>query len=182
MKKILFLIFSIFLIFITLDTFISFHKTFKDENIIISSLKGIYFVFCLTGIFAFTGFVFPTYKLLPDKYYTIHHPKTLIKIYHLIGVKLFGKIVVFIFYNKEKIKRTHFDGKPDSLNTFINQTKQDEFSHLVPFVLITILCIYFLALGITLYLPSILLTNILLNFYPIIHQRHHRTYNLIKTN
>lgn len=180
MKKILFTIFSLFLVFITLDTLQSFHKQQVHKSIIMAGLKGFYFVFCLTGIFAFTGFVFPTYKLLPEKYYTLHYPKVLIKIYNLIGVKLFGKIVVYLFYNKEKIKKTYFDGTTSSMNSFMNQTKQNEFSHLIPFVLITLVCIYFFTIGINFYIPSIFIANILLNLYPIIHQRHHRTYHITK--
>jgi hypothetical protein len=96
-------------------------------------LFGTYFTICLTGIFAFSGFAFPTYKLLPESYYKISHPELLKKIYAALGVLYFSKAVVAIFYNKKKIKETYFNSDSQGITAFTTQTKQDEFGHIVPF-------------------------------------------------
>ena len=114
-------------------------------------LFGTYFTICLTGIFAFSGFAFPTYKLLPEGYYKISH-------------------------NKKKIKETYFNTDSQGIKAFANQTKQDEFGHIVPFVLINLYAIYLLISKNYVLSISIIVSNIVFNLYPVLMQRHHRTY------
>lgn len=176
LKKILFILFAIFLIYITYNNILSIHKPTTNISALKAILFGAYFTICVTGIFAFTGFAFPTYKLLPETYYKIRNSTLLKKVYAVLGVHYFSKAVVSIFYNKKKIKETYFNNNSEGITAFTTQTKQDEFGHIVPFIIISCYCIYLLFNSSYVLVLSILVSNILLNFYPVIMQRHHRTY------
>jgi hypothetical protein len=93
-----------------------------------------------------------------------------------LGVRYFSKAVVAIFYNKKKIKETYFNTDSQGITAFANQTKQDEFGHIVPFVLITLYAIYLLISKNYVLSISIIVSNIVFNLYPVLMQRHHRTY------
>ena len=176
LKKILFILFAIFLIYITYGNILTINKSTANISNFKAILFGVYFTICVTGIFAFLGFVFPTYKFLPDAYYKIRNSVFLKKVYSIFGVHYFSKAVVSIFYNKKKIKETYFNNNSEGITAFTNQTKQDEFGHIVPFVLISCCCIYFLCSKHYILVLSIFVSNILLNLYPVLMQRHHRTY------
>lgn len=175
-KKLLFILFAFFLIYITYSNYMVIDNSGTNISTIKAVLFGIYFTFCATGIFAFTGFVFPTYKLLPEQYYKIRNRAFLKKICTFLGVHYFSKAVVAIFYNKKKIKATYFNDNSDGINAFIARTKQDEFGHIVPFVFISSYCVYLLFVSGYVLVLSICMTNIVLNLYPVLMQRHHRTY------
>jgi len=176
LKKILLTLFAVFLVYTTCSNLIVINNSGTNISNFKAVLFGIYFTFCVTGIFAFTGFVFQTYKLLPEQYYKISNLALLKKIYTFLGVHYFSKAVVAIFYNKKKIKATYFNDNSDGINAFIARTKQDEFGHIVPFVFISSYCVYLLFVSSYVLVLSICMTNIVLNLYPVLMQRHHRTY------
>ncbi len=178
LKKILFILFAIFLTYITYNNILSIDKSALKISTLRAILFGSNFTFCVTGIFAFLGFVLPTYKWLPESYYKIRNSMFLKKIYAVLGVGYFSKTVVAFFYNKKKINAKYFNGNSEGINAFTIQTKQDEFGHIVPFVIICCYCFYLLFNTTYVLLLTIFLSNILLNLYPVIMQRHNRTYRL----
>ena len=121
-KKILFILLTVFLIYITYSNCMVIYNSGTNISTYKAILFGTYFTICLTGIFAFSGFAFPTYKLLPESYYKISHPELLKKIYAALGVLYFSKAVVAIFYNKKKIKETYFNTDSQGIKAFTNQT------------------------------------------------------------
>lgn len=147
-----------------------------DNNKLLVHLKGACFAAFVSAIFIILGIIIPAYKLLPNGYYHIWQPMLLKFICKIIGVQLFGKIIVFLFYNKQKIKATYFGSTQEKLDAFITKTERNEFGHLVPFVLITFISIYMLTIHLSILVPSITLSNVLINLYPVLLQRHHRAY------
>ena len=97
-------------------------------------------------------------------------------------IKVIGSVVskhpeaAAYFYNKKKIKETYFNTDSQGITAFANQTKQDEFGHIVPFVLITLYATYLLISKNYVLSISIIVSNIVFNLYPVLMQRHHRTY------
>jgi hypothetical protein len=174
MKKWIILSISLCLVFVTIALFFSFQTI--DNNILWMNLKGISFSISLSTIFIILGIIIPAYKILPANYYKIGQPTMLKLICKIIGVKLFGKIIVFLFYNKQKIKATYFGNTQDKLNAFITKTERNEFGHFVPFLLISLISIYLVFINRSIFIPSIMLTNVLVNLYPVLLQRHHRAY------
>ena len=128
----------------------------------------------VTGIFAFAGFALPTEKLMPSNYYQIHHPKRLKKWYKKLGVESFRKFLLATFWKKKEQQQKFFNGKISGLRVFEIQTKKAEFGHLLPFILISLISIYFVLLQKWWIFLFTLLVNIIFNFYPILLQRHHR--------
>lgn len=174
-KRVLFVLLSGFLVYVTYGNILNMinHDT---SNFWKAFVFGIYCTFCMTGIFAFSGFVLPTYKLLPEQYYRIKNPALLGGICNFLLVPYFSKSVVFLFYNKGKIKNRYFNGAEEGVHAFHNQTKQDEFGHVVPFLLLSVFCIYLILVQKYFFLIGIMTSNILLNLYPVLMQRHHRIY------
>ncbi len=147
-----------------------------DNNLLLANFKGVCFTISLSTIFIILGIIIPAYKILPHQYYKIWQPALLKFICKIIGVKLFGKIIVFLFYNKQKIKAAYFGSTQDKLAAFITKTERNEFGHLVPFVLITFFSVYLVIINRSIFVPAITLTNMLINLYPVLLQRHHRAY------
>ncbi|TXD92144.1 hypothetical protein [Gillisia hiemivivida] len=92
-KKILLCIATIFLIWQ------SFVLLSNLDKLVINSWGLIIFTawiinLFITGIFAFSGFAFPTQKLLPKSYYQIHHPKSLKKTYEVLRVNMFRQMLL----------------------------------------------------------------------------------------
>lgn len=128
----------------------------------------------ITGIFAFVGFAFPSSLFLPKSYYRIKNPLFLLRVYQLLGVHYFRKMLLATFWGKEKNRKKYFSGTKSGLVNFDYQTRQSEFGHLAAFVAITVVALLLLSQG---HLIAFLLTmviNIPANFYPIILQRAHR--------
>jgi len=175
-KKILFMLFAVFLIYISYSNLIIINNSGTDISEFKAILFGIYFTICVTGIFAFSGFVFSTYKLLPESYYKIWNPVLLKKVYSILGVHYFSKAVVAVFYNKKKIKQMYFSGDSAGIHAFSAQTKQDEFGHIFPFIIICLYTIYLLICKSYVLAVSVFVSNMLFNFYPVLMQRQHRAY------
>ncbi|WP_439481339.1 hypothetical protein [Cyclobacterium plantarum] len=128
----------------------------------------------LTGVFAFPGFVFATSRLLPDAYYQIRNPKLLKRVYGLLGVEFFKRMLLFAFWGKEKYRKKYFDGRQSGIMQLDFQTRQSEFGHLGAFILIAFVSFLLLEKGHTLIFLMISVVNIIGNFYPILLQRVHR--------
>jgi len=129
---------------------------------------------CITGIFAFTGFVFPTHKLFGTRVYKIYNPQLLTFIYKLLGVSLFRKGLLFFFWGAKKNRTKYFNGTKGGMENFIYQSKQSEFGHLGSLLVILPISILFLYRGFVLYALITTVFNIIGNLYPIILQRYHR--------
>ena len=129
----------------------------------------------ITGIFAFAGFALPTQKLMPSNYYKIQNPKRLKNWYQKLGVENFRKFLLATFWKNEERHKRFFDGTAKGIEVFSIQTKKAEFGHLIPFVLISVLCIFLIKTQMWYLIGVTMIINIFFNFYPIILQRHHRT-------
>lgn len=75
--------------------------------------------------------------------------------------------MVAIFYNKKKIKETYFNTDSQGITAFTTQTKQDEFAHIVPIILITLHAVYILISKNYVLSISIIVSNIVFNLYPV---------------
>ncbi len=128
----------------------------------------------VTGIFAFAGFAFPTQRLLPDSYYKIWFPERLDMVCRVLGVEVFRKMLLLTLWRNKKQRRGYFDGKRTGISVLEVQSKKSEFGHLLPFVLILAIGLYFFIIGLQRLAAFTLLINIAGNFYPILLQRHHR--------
>jgi len=174
-KKVLFPLISLFLVHRSVDLLEQIFNTNSTElNWIIILIISFILNLFITGIFAFPGFAFKTSRLLPNSYYQVRHPKSLVSIYNMLGVKYFKAILLFAFWGKEKNRKKYFDGTKSGLENFDTQTRQSEFGHLLAFITIFIVSVLLLAKG---HHHMFILTtaiNCISNFYPIVLQRAHR--------
>ncbi len=174
-KKILFSVFSLFLLYRSLELFTLLFASNPNsysfiELLVLACLINVF----VTGIFAFTGFAFPTYRFLPNSYYRVSKGRSLDRFARIIGVFVFRKALLTVFWGKEKQRARFFNGKRTGITALIVETKQAEFSHLAAFLLILIPCLLLLLNGHVLLFIVCNIFNLILNFYPIILQRQHR--------
>lgn len=180
LKKILFPFFSLFLLYRSLALLNQLMAANPEdytgiETFIISFLLTLF----ITGIFAITGFAYPTSRLLPENYYTIKNPDQLIKLYKVLGVKHFKVVMLLVFWGSKKNRIKYFNGTRNGMQNFIYQTKQSEFGHLCALIAIDIVSLILLLRGYYLLTVLVVVINIIANLYPIILQRHHR-YRIVK--
>lgn len=174
-KKILFPIFSIFLIFRIYELVHGVcYSTPDDFNSLETFFIAFVFTLFVTGVFAFPGFVFATNKLLPNSYYTIRSPKLLLRIYYILQVNSFRILLIFFFWGNKSKKAQYFNGTKNGLDNFVYQAKQSEFGHFGAFMVILLISILFLYKGYTLLAIISTIINIIGNLYPVILQRFHR--------
>ncbi|WP_123776062.1 glycosyl-4,4'-diaponeurosporenoate acyltransferase CrtO family protein [Brumimicrobium aurantiacum] len=174
-KRFLFPLISLFLIYRLNELYnylISTDPTLHQNGSLL--FYGFLITLYATGIFAFIGFAYPTYKIIPPFYYKINHPIRLKKISKILGVHYFRYLLMIAFWGHKKNRKKYFNGTKNGLNNFNYQTKQSEFGHFGAMVLILVLSFgliyykyYFLVLIIT-------FINIVGNLYPILLQRLHR--------
>jgi hypothetical protein len=172
-KKILLCIATIFLIWQ------SFVLLSNLDKLVINSWGLIIFTawiinLFITGIFAFSGFAFPTQKLLPKSYYQIHHPKSLKKTYEVLRVNLFRQMLLATLWKSKNQRKKYFNGKENGISNLVEQSMKSEFGHLIPLIIISFVSIYLIAIGAIKLAVFSLLINLIGNLYPIILQRHHR--------
>lgn len=174
-KKILFPVFSLFLLYQTIEIIkqvLHFGaNTFSFREILFIAFLLVLYI---TGIFAFPGFAYPTNQILPSNYYKIKKPEQLKRLYRLIGVNYFRVFLLVLFWRHKKNARKYFDGTRNGLQNFIYQSKQSEFGHFGAFIIICLVCIFLLAFAHLRLLVFITLLNIIANLYPVILQRYHR--------
>lgn len=106
-KQILFSLLSLFLLYFSFTTLRQI-VAFGPEQLGFKSSLFLGFIInlCVTGIFAFPGFVFPTNKALPENYYIIKNPSMLIHWYKALGVKYFQKLLIIFFWGKKTIEKS----------------------------------------------------------------------------
>ena len=172
-KKILLSIATVFLIYQSYNLLRVIDKLEIDSWGLIIFIAWIINLF-ITGIFAFSGFAFPTQKILPTSFYKIHHPRRLKKIYKLLKVNMFRKILLATLWRNQKQRKKYFNGKKNGISNLENQSMKSEFGHFIPFLLICLLCVYLIIIGLNKLSVFTFLINVIGNFYPIILQRHHR--------
>lgn len=128
----------------------------------------------ITGIFAFPGFVLPTQNLLPEAYYQIHSPNVLKAWFDRLGVKTFRKILLATLWRNQEQRKGYFNGRKKGMDQLWTKSKKSEFGHLLPFIILNGVAIFFLFREHYLLAIATASINFLGNFYPILLQRHHR--------
>ena len=128
----------------------------------------------ILGAFAFVGFAWPTYKLLPEGYYKISKPDRFQEMGRKIGLTLFQKFLLLTFWKDKKQRKRYFDGSRSGIKHWVIESKRSEFGHLIPFAIITGLSIWSLVLGFWIMVFVNMLLNIFINLYPVLLQRMHR--------
>jgi len=172
-KKIMLSFATIFLIWQSHSLLINIDK-YKIESLGLIIFVAWVINLFLTGIFAFSGFAFPTQKFLPTSYYKIHNPKSLKKFYTALRVNLFRRMLLASLWKSQKQRKKYFNGRRDGISNLIEQSNKSEFGHLIPFIIISFVSIYFVAIDLNKLAICTFLINFIGNFYPIILQRHHR--------
>jgi hypothetical protein len=172
-KKILLSLATLFLIWQSYNLLYNIHK------LEIASWGTLFFIAWLinlfiTGIFAFSGFAFPTQKLLPKSYYKIHMPEKLKKTYEALKVNWFRKILLVTLWKRKKQRKELFNGTKNGISQLMVQSMKSEFGHLLPFVIICFVSGYLMAIGLIKLAIFSILINLIGNLYPIVLQRHHR--------
>ncbi len=139
------------------------------ENCFLSALINLYY----TGFFAFLGFALPSSKILPSRFYTIgNDPYNFL--YQILGGKYFRLFLLATFWRNKAKQKSFFSGFKNGLHSFVFESKQAEFGHLMAFIFIALFSIimaYKGHLGFVIICSGI---NIIFNFYPILLQRRHR--------
>jgi len=172
-KRIILFLMSIFLLYqsIGLGTMLfevgDFHW---GMQILFAFLINLFF----TGVFALAGFALPTEKLMPQIYYTIHHPKKLKSWFQKLGVAAFRNFLLATVWKKKEMQKGYFNGTVEGFASFEQKTKKSEFGHLIPLVLITVFCFFLIKTKMWVLIIVTMIINIIFNFYPIPLQRHHR--------
>ena len=128
----------------------------------------------VAGIFAFSGFAFPTQKILPISYYIIYHPKKLKRLYKLLRVNLFRQFILATLWKSQKQRKKYFNGTENGISNLTEQSMKSEFGHLIPFIIISFVSSYLILIGLVKLSVFTLLINLIGNLYPIILQRHHK--------
>lgn len=174
-KKILLSLFSLFLLYRTFDLIngLSTSNPYQYNDLEIFIIGFLISLFT-TGIFAFLGFVFPTNRILPSKYYVVKNPRAIKTVYKILGIKYFRFLLLLFFWGHKKNRKNYFDGTKRGIQNFVFQTKQSEFGHLAAFVVVFIITIYLLSLGYYKLCIIMSIINIIGNAFPVILQRSHR--------
>ncbi|WP_296704557.1 hypothetical protein [Algoriphagus sp.] len=173
LKKIFLSLGSIFLFYRSYELIINWEKiqsTTNAEILIFSILANLF----ILGSFALVGFAWPTYTLLPEKYYKIRDPRQLLKFGKKIGVPLFQKFLLLTFWRDQNQRKRYFDGTKSGIRNWIKESKSSEFGHLIPFIILLGLSIWSLLLGFWKIALVNFVLNSVANFYPIVLQRMHR--------
>lgn len=175
LKKLLFLFMSLFLGLQSHELMEALLRIAPSELGILGELIwGAILTIFVTGMVAIPGFVFPTHRLLPDSYYSIRKPARLDTLYQTLRLDLFRWFLLKAFWGKKAHRKKFFDGKPSGIANMLYQTKQSEFGHLVPFVLLNVCSILLASKGLYAATAIVLFINTVGNFMPVVLQRWHR--------
>ncbi|MFK7771361.1 MAG: hypothetical protein AB8F94_04445 [Saprospiraceae bacterium] len=146
----------------------------EDPSWILQLVFALIFNLFITGIFFFFLFALPTEKLMPSKHYKIKDPKKVNFWFKKLKGEWFRKFLLATVWRKKTAQKKFFDGTISGINNFEVQTHKSEFGHLIPLVIISVLCVYFVIRGFWWAIFFTMLINVIFNFYPILLQRHHR--------
>jgi hypothetical protein len=174
-KKVLFPLFSIFLAFRSYEL-VRIIWLFEPSEILVpvKILLAVLLNLFITGVFAFVGFAYNTSQLLPDNYYLIKNPKVLLKISNALKLNYFKKFLLTIYWGHKKNRKKYFNGVIAGLKDFDLNTRQSEFGHLIPFILIQVVAVVVITKGHYQIAGLTTVINIFFNLYPIVLQRNHR--------
>jgi len=164
---------SAFLFYRSYELIINWEQAQTETNLELFLYSFLANLFIL-GAFALAGFAWPTFKLLPERYYQIKTPKKILSFTKKIGVPIYQKFLLETFWKSKKKQKQYFDGTKSGISNWIKESKSSEFGHLIPFLLLLGLSIWSLFLGYWKMGLVNLILNILANFYPVFLQRSHR--------
>ena len=137
LKKIILPLASIFLLWQSYSLIAQIHHL-ETQNWGLLILIGWVINMFITGIFAFTGFAFPTERLLPESYYQVRKPKQVKKWFKIFGVEWFRKFLLATVWRSKAQQKRYFDGTREGFDNWIRQSKKSEFGHLLPFIIINV--------------------------------------------
>ncbi len=171
----MFLLFSLFLFYRSIDLLQQLYYSNPidysfGETLFIALLINLLIV----GIFVFPGYVLPTSKLMPKRYWQLKNPPLLNYLFSALGVNTYKSILVLLFWGKKSNQKKYYNGTREGLEKFNFQTKQSEFGHICALIIIVIASLFLLFKDYYLLALFITLFNIIVNLYPVILQRHHR--------
>ena len=172
-KRILYTFFSLFLIYQSFKIVMLITDVNLDSwpiSLLLACLINLF----VTGAFAFPGFVYPTERLMPQSYYKISNDALQKKMYKLFSVDTFQKFLLATVWRKKEMQKQHFDGKRSGFENLILQSKKSEFGHLIPFVILLAISMYWLGIGTWKVAVLTTFINVLFNLYPVLLQRQHR--------
>lgn len=172
-KKFLLSIASLFLFYRSWELILSWDKVNPDTigiSLVLAFLANLF----ILGAFAFLGFAWPTYRLLPEKFYRVKSPETLSRISKKIGVPFFQKFLLATFWRNTNQRKNYFDGTKSGIRKWDIESRKSEFGHLIPFLILTSLSLWSIFSGNYLLALFTQLLNIFANFYPVLLQRSHR--------
>lgn len=172
-QRIIFIGMSIFLIWQSYGIFMGL-RFVENPAWSLQLVFALVFNLFITGVFAFAGFALPTEKLMPSKYYEINNPKKVNFWFEKIKGEWFRNFLLKTVWRKKTDQKKFFDGTISGINDFEIQTHKSEFGHLIPFVIISLICVYFAMRGFWWAVFFTMIVNVIFNFYPILLQRHHR--------
>lgn len=173
-QRILLIGMSIFLIFQSTKIFMGL-EFIENPSWEMQLFLALIFNLFITGIFAFAGFALPTEKLMPSKYYEINNSKNLKYWFDKLKGEWFRKFLLATFWKSKDQQKKYFNGTISGIKHFEIQTTKSEFGHLIPFFLISMVCVYLAMRGFWWAVFFTMLVNVIFNFYPILLQRHHRS-------
>lgn len=148
---------------------------FNDSQWPSQILLAIIINLIITGAFAFAVFGSPIEKILPSKYYQIQYPKKFNQWFKKLGSEQYRKLLLATVWRKKEMQKNYFDGTINGIIDFEAKTKKSEFGHLIPFILITVICVFLVIKNLYWAAFFTMFINIIFNFYPVILQRHHRS-------
>ncbi len=175
LKKILFPLLSLFLVYRSIDLLGMLLSANASEYTLFEHFLLAFLLSAfITGVFAVAGFAYPSNRLLPPAYYNINNPERLKTYYKLFGINYFRKTLLIFFWGHKKNRKKYFDGTRNGLQNFIYQSKQSEFGHLLSFLFIVSASIILLFYNYPVLVAFLTLINFIGNLFPVILQRYHR--------
>lgn len=128
----------------------------------------------VTGVFAFLVFAWPASRLVPEVYYTIHKPTFFHRFFAGIGGEYFRAFLLKTIWKNKNRQKVFFNGKKEGLLDLDFQSRQSEWGHLLPFVILLVTSILLFIKELYVLGAWVAVFNIIGNFYPVLLQRHHR--------
>lgn len=172
-ERIFFIGMSVFLAFQSQKVISSIHL-FENIQWQFQILLAVIINLFVTGAFAFAVFGTSIEKLLPARYYQVQNTKQFKSWFKRLGGERYRKLLLATVWRKKAMQKNFFDGTIDGILDFEAKTKKSDFGHLLPFIILTIICIYFVIKKVFWGAFFTMLINIIFNFYPVLLQRHHR--------
>jgi hypothetical protein len=140
----------------------------------VCALLGVVLTLSITGIVAYPGFAFSLWKLLPDSYYRVTNLHRLAGLARVMGMGLFRAILMAFYWGHGRNRAKFFDGTRRGLEALDVETRRAEFGHLLAGLLVLLAATWLALREVRVAPGTALLSNVLMNVYPIVLQRGHR--------